>query len=85
MRTQEELKQAICEAVDRRWWKFEKIGDHIMENPELGLKEFKTASLLAATMKSCDIPYETGLAITGGKGAIREKMGSGRDQRSYNH
>ncbi|CAB1058753.1 N-acyl-L-amino acid amidohydrolase (EC [Olavius sp. associated proteobacterium Delta 1] len=73
MRTKEELKQAICEAVDRRRGEIEKIGDQIMENPELGFKEFKTAKLVADTVRSFDIPPETGLAITGVKGVIRGK------------
>jgi len=51
----------------------EKIGDQIMENPELGFKEFKTAQLVADTIKSFGIPHETGLAITGVKGVIRGK------------
>jgi amidohydrolase len=71
MRTKEDLKQAICEAVDQRRGEIEKIGDQIMANPELGFKEFKTARLVADTMKSFDIPHETGLAITGVKGVIR--------------
>ena len=73
MRTKEQLKQAICEAVDRRREEIEKIGDQIMSNPELGFKEFKTARLVADTMKSFAIPHETGLAITGVKGVIRGK------------
>jgi len=73
MRTKEKLKQAICEAVDRRRREIEKIGDQIMKNPELGFKEFKTAKLVADKMKSVDIPHETGLAITGVKGVIKGK------------
>ena len=70
MRTKEELKQLICEAVDRRREEIEKIGDQIMENPELGFKEYKTAKLVSDTLKAFDIPHETGLAITGVKGVI---------------
>jgi len=73
MRTKEELKQAICEAVDRRGAEIEKIGDQIMANPELGFKEFKTAKLVADTMRSCAIAHETGLALTGVKGVIKCK------------
>lgn len=73
MRSKEKLKQSICEAVERRRGEIEKIGDHIMENPELGFKEFKTAKLVAKTMKSFGIPHETGLAITGVKGVFRGK------------
>ncbi|MBW2408668.1 MAG: amidohydrolase [Deltaproteobacteria bacterium] len=71
MRTKEELKQAICEAVDKRRAEIENIGDQIMVNPELGFKEYKTAKLVADTMKSFQIPHETGLAMTGVKGVIR--------------
>ena len=73
MRNKEQLKQAICEAVDRRREKIESIGDQIMAHPELGFKEFKTAQLVSDTMKSLDIPHETGLAITGVKGVIKGK------------
>jgi len=73
MQTKEKLKQAICEAVDRRQAEIEKIGDQIMANPELGFKEFNTAQLVADTMQSCGIPHQTGLAITGVKGVIRGK------------
>jgi metal-dependent amidase/aminoacylase/carboxypeptidase family protein len=73
MQTKEDLKQAICEAIDKRRGEIEKIGDHIMENPELGFKEFKTAKLVADTMKSFDLPHETELAITGVKGVIKGK------------
>lgn len=71
MRAKEELKQAICQAVDQQRGKIEKIGDQIMENPELGFKEFKTAKLVADTLTAFHIPHETGLAITGVKGVIK--------------
>jgi amidohydrolase len=73
MRTKDELKQAVCEAVDRRQGEIEKIGDEIMQNPELGFKEFKTAQLVADTMGSFHVPHATGLAITGVKGVIGGK------------
>ncbi|MGD9124537.1 MAG: amidohydrolase [Desulfarculaceae bacterium] len=65
-----ELKQRICEEIDRRRQDIEAIGERIMLNPELGFKEFKTAKLVADTMGSCGIAPETGLAITGVKGAV---------------
>ncbi len=71
MRAREELKQAICKSVDRRRGEIEQIGDRIMENPELGFKEFKTAKLVADTMTTFKVPHETGLAITGVKGVIK--------------
>ena len=73
MRTKEELKQEICEAVDRRRADIETIGDHIMMNPELGFKEFKTAKRVSETMERFGISHETGLAITGVKGVLKGK------------
>ena len=73
MRTKEKLKQAICEAIDRRRAEIEKIGDQILKNPELGFKEVKTSRLVADTMTSLNIPHENELAITGVKGVIKGK------------
>jgi amidohydrolase len=73
MRSKEDLKRAVCEAIDRRRGEIEKIGDQIMQNPELGFKEYKTARLVSDTMKSFNVPHETGLAITGVKGVIKSR------------
>ena len=73
MKTKEELKRNICKAIDLRQEKIQRVGDQILENPELGFKEFKTAKLVTETMKEFGIPRETGLAITGVKGMLRGK------------
>ncbi|MCZ6635815.1 MAG: amidohydrolase, partial [bacterium] len=73
MASKEEVKKQICEAIDRRQRQIERIGDHIMVNPELGFKEFETAKLVADTMEEFGIPHETGLGITGVKGVLRGK------------
>ena len=66
-----ELKNRICEAIDRRRDHICRIGDHIMVNPELGFKEFETAKLVAQTMDEFGVAHETGLAITGVKGVLK--------------
>ena len=43
MRTKEELKQAVCEAIDRRGERIIGLGESIMDQPELGFKERRTA------------------------------------------
>lgn len=73
MKTKEELKQHLCEVIDQRHAQIEKIGDHIMLNPELGFKELQTAKLVASTMEEFGVPHETGLAITGVKGVLEGK------------
>ena len=73
MKTKNEYKQHICELIDRRQDQIKKLGDYIMANAELGFKEFRTAELVASTMKEFEIPCETGLAITGVKGVLKGK------------
>jgi len=63
----EELKKKLCESVDRRREQIISIGEQIMNNPELGFKEFNTAKLVAETLGQLGIPYQEGLAITGVK------------------
>ena len=70
MTTKEELKKKVCDAIDRRREKIEEIGDTILQNPELGFKEFKTAKLVSEVMTEFGIPHQTGLAITGVKGEL---------------
>ncbi|MBS12231.1 MAG: amidohydrolase [Gemmatimonadetes bacterium] len=71
--TKDELKQRICESVDRRRSQIEGIGDQIMVNPELGFKEFETAKLVANTMEEFGFQTETGLARTGVKAVLKGK------------
>ena len=71
MTRKDNLKQSVCDAIDRRRTRIEEIGDQIMMNPELGFKEFETARLVASTMEELGVPHKTGLAITGVKGALR--------------
>jgi amidohydrolase len=65
MSAREELKQQACRAIDRRAEALIGIGEAIRHQPELGFKEFKTASLVASTFESIGVPHRTGLAITG--------------------
>jgi amidohydrolase len=71
MATKEEVKQRIAESVNRRARQIEKIGDHIMVNPELGFKEFETAKVVASTFEEFGLSAETGLARTGVKAVLK--------------
>ena len=70
MQSKEELKQEICDRIDRRRSQIEAIGDHIMVHPETGFKEFETAKLVADTMEEFGLSPETGLGITGVKATL---------------
>ncbi len=71
MSTRDDLKRAVCEAIDRQSDRIVKIGDTIRRNPELGFKEFKTARLVDETMREIGLGPKGGLAITGVRGEAR--------------
>jgi amidohydrolase len=71
MPTRDEVKRAVCEAIDGQSEKIVTIGDTIRRNPELGFKEFKTARLVEETMREIGLQTKGGLAITGVRGEAR--------------
>lgn len=71
MPTREELKRAVCEAIDAARDEIIRIGEDIYRHPEPGFKEFRTAGIVADYFASWGIPFQTGLAITGVRGEIR--------------
>lgn len=71
MAATDELKKKVYEAVDRRAGQIERIGDHIMVNPELGFKEFGTAKIVVSTFEEFGLKSETGLARTGVKAVLK--------------
>jgi amidohydrolase len=71
MATREELKQAVCEAIDRRGNEIIELGETILHHPETGFNEVKTAALVAETMRTLGLEPQTGLALTGVKGRLR--------------
>ncbi len=68
MKSKEELKQAVCAAIDARRDEIMQIGETILANPETGFREVKTAQLMAEHMERLGLRPQTGLAITGVKG-----------------
>ncbi|HEX5321109.1 MAG TPA: amidohydrolase [Stellaceae bacterium] len=71
MSTREELKRAVCEAIDRRGNEIIALGETILHHPETGFNEGKTAALVAETMRSLGLAPQTGLALTGVKGRLK--------------
>ena len=45
--TKDELKQAVCEAIDRHGNEIIELGETILHHPETGFNELKTAALVA--------------------------------------
>jgi amidohydrolase len=71
--TKEQLKQQVCEAIDRQSNEIIELGETILHHPETGFNERKTAALVAEKMQQIGLAPETGLALTGVKGRIRGK------------
>lgn len=68
--TGDQMKTAVCETIDKHRDEIIAIGRSILENPELGFKEFKTAALVKETFAKLGLPFEDGLAITGVKARL---------------
>src|ERR1051326_3928567 len=73
MTTKEELKQAVCEAIDRHGNRIIELGEAILHHPETGFTGQKPAPLVAAAMRPVGLEPQTGLALTGVKGRLRGK------------
>src|SRR2546427_7064263 len=73
MPTRDDVKRAVCEAIDRQSEKIVAVGDTIRKNPELGFKEFKTSRRVEDPMREIGLEPKGGLAITGVRGEARGK------------
>lgn len=74
MTSKDELKRAVCEAIDRRGNEIIELGETILHHPETGFNEGKTAALVADTMRALGLEPQTGLALTGVKGRLRGRQ-----------
>jgi amidohydrolase len=71
--SKEQLKEAVCEAIDRHGNQIIELGERILHHPETGFNESKTAAVVADTMRALGLEPQTGLALTGVKGRLRGK------------
>ena len=63
--TSQEMKQLVCQVIDRNRDKIIAIGESIFKEPELGYKEFKTAEKVKAVFAELGLDYKDGIAVTG--------------------
>ena len=71
MRSREEVKRTVCEAIDRRSERIVEVGEAIMDRPELGFKEVGTARRVSEVFSDNGLPYESELALTGVKARLK--------------
>jgi len=70
MSSKDDLKRAVCEAIDRHADTIIEFGETILHHPETGFNEVKTAALVADQMTALGLGPRTGLALTGVKGRL---------------
>lgn len=68
--TGQELKALCCKAIDERKDDIIAIAEKILMHPEMGYREFDTASLVKNELERLNIPYRDKLAVTGVKGKL---------------
>lgn len=73
MMTKEEMKQAVCEAIERRFEDIKGFGASVYAEPELGYKEVKTSEKVKKAFDELGIPYTDGWGIHGVKGRMKGK------------
>ena len=71
MTTDSELKAKAIAEIDRRGDELIGIAKNILDNPEPGFKEFKTARTVAQAFQRLGIPYKDGIGITGLRGDLK--------------
>ena len=71
MPTRDEVKRAVCEAIDRQGERIIALGEGIRRHPELGFKEVKTARVVEETLSSLGLHPRSGLALTGVRAEAR--------------
>ena len=65
MQTKSELKARVCEAIDRRSDEIVRFATHILDNPESGFREEKTAKFVQQQFENLGILYRSGLGLIG--------------------
>lgn len=69
----DDLKQKVCNAIDQNRDAIISIGDAILNQPEMGFKEIKTAQKISDVFKALGLTYEEKLAVTGLKSTLKGK------------
>jgi len=74
MPTTAELKSRVCQEIDSRGDEIIAVAKTIVQNPEPGFREHKTARLVAEKFVALGIPHRDHIAVTGVKGILSADM-----------
>ena len=70
MTSKQELKNRVRQAIDDKADEIVRVSKTILDNPETGFREVKTAKLVANLFGQWGIQHRKGLALTGIKGVV---------------
>ena len=65
MPSKEELKRQVFDAIDDRAAELVNLAQTILNNPEPGFREVKTAQLVSGKFAEMGLPFRSGLGLTG--------------------
>ena len=70
MTSKQDLKNRVRQAIDDKADEIVRVSKTILDNPETGFREVKTAKLVADLFGQWGIQHRKGLALTGIKGVV---------------
>ena len=70
MTSRQDIKARVRQAIDEKADEIVRVSRTILENPEAGFREVKTAKLVSNVFSGWGIDHRTGLALTGVKGVV---------------
>ena len=71
----QDLKAAVCAAIDARAAEIIAFADDVFAHPELGYKEFRTAGKVADKFRTLGLAYQDQIGITGLKSRVQGQPG----------
>ncbi len=65
------LKETVCRSIDENRDRIIGVGEAIMDDPELGFKEHRTADKVQGVFTDLGLEFDSGLGLTGVKAVLR--------------
>ncbi len=67
----EQMKAVVCDEIDRKGDEAIRIARAVLDSPEPGFREHKTARVVAEAFRSLEVPFVDGIALTGLEGMLQ--------------